>query len=335
MLFQAIETYHRHVLENTKNKESTKTNSKTTLRERITEVFEYYSQILPYLSIKIGTRETFTDKVVRIRNALTHGNLRSDEIDNTDLFWLCKDLQLLLQLCFLSQLGFSNEEIKKIYNVNELRQIIDKELQNAITTINAYDPNMQTAYEWARQIKDVSRLPNTLDLNPDRLIDIVEGVQQCIGKEFAYDLENQDQGKDSSGFVKHYPLMEYDEERKSRFLKCIKSINKQYMDSMDEKEIISISLALWSGCLSAAKTLTAETRSGPNAQLRERTFEMIDKLSHDRPIFGKGVEIAPLWKVKIGQGSDVFFENVSPHSPVRKFEDLWQQKVRRLSEPLK
>ena len=47
------------------------------------------------LSYVIGSEEEFSTKVTDYRNRLTHGNLNYDELDHTDIFWKCKDLQLI------------------------------------------------------------------------------------------------------------------------------------------------------------------------------------------------------------------------------------------------
>jgi ApeA N-terminal domain 1 len=72
-----------------------------------------FIEILPHLSSKLKGKETFVKEIRDYRNDLTHGNIISDEIVNDDLYWNYKNLQLFLHLCILSQLGFSNEEIKE------------------------------------------------------------------------------------------------------------------------------------------------------------------------------------------------------------------------------
>lgn len=47
-----------------------------------------------------------------------HGNIDYDQLNNQDLFWKYKDLQLILQLYILSELGFSINEIKDIYHIH-------------------------------------------------------------------------------------------------------------------------------------------------------------------------------------------------------------------------
>lgn len=66
----------------------------------------------------------------------------------------------------------------------------------------------------------------------------------------------------------------------------------------DAKTRVNISLRLWSGCMSAAKTIAHETRSGPNtSEGCLRIFaEIIDPIAENDPIYAAGVEAAPAFK---------------------------------------
>jgi hypothetical protein len=75
---------------------------------------------LPLLSTKIGEKNDFIDKIVHYRNKLTHGSETLIMTEDNDLFWQYKNLQLILQLCILSRLGFDNEKIKKIYYLDKI-----------------------------------------------------------------------------------------------------------------------------------------------------------------------------------------------------------------------
>lgn len=151
MLCQAIEIYYRKVIEGTsqfkqeheklidrviphienleimdadKNKVKNwiKEKASPSFKEQIEELYEYYSEIVPHLSIKLGDKETFARKIRDYRNGLTHGNIATDEMnEDEDLFWNYKNLQLFLQLCILTQLGFSNDKIKNIYSIGKLQ----------------------------------------------------------------------------------------------------------------------------------------------------------------------------------------------------------------------
>lgn len=86
-------------------------------KEKLNKIYETYLDLLPYLSSVIGPKDEFSSKVTEYRNRLTHGNINYDDLDYNYLFWKCKDLQLILQLCILSELGFTIGEIKSIFHI--------------------------------------------------------------------------------------------------------------------------------------------------------------------------------------------------------------------------
>lgn len=84
-------------------------------KERMSKAYDLYYDLLPKLSCVIGTEEEFSSKVTELRHRLTHGNIDYDELKIDELYWKQKDLQLIIQLCILSELKFSNNDIKNIY----------------------------------------------------------------------------------------------------------------------------------------------------------------------------------------------------------------------------
>lgn len=85
-------------------------------KERLEEIYDQFADILPSLAYKIETRNKFIRKIVDIRNDLSHGNVHPDSLNkDNELIWQYRNLQLMLQLCILSQIGFTNEKIRKIY----------------------------------------------------------------------------------------------------------------------------------------------------------------------------------------------------------------------------
>ena len=66
-------------------------------------------------------------------------------------------------------------------------------------------------------------------------------------------------------------------------------------DVTDPVVRLNICLRLWAGCLSAAKTIALETRSGLNTpELRKEIFTTkVDVLASNDPIYRAGVEAAP------------------------------------------
>jgi hypothetical protein len=75
---------------------------------------------------------------------------------------------------------------------------------------------------------------------------------------------------------------------------------------------------LWSGCLSAAKTIALDTREGPNTpDRRTKDFQIFDHRVNQDPIYCAGVESAPLFKKKNQQCFS--FDGVPLTSPVRRY----------------
>lgn len=86
-------------------------------KQKMQKAYETYRDLLPHLSHLIGSKEEFSSTITQFRNDLTHRNIDYNQADNDKLFGKFKDLQLILQLCILSELGFSIEEMKAIYYI--------------------------------------------------------------------------------------------------------------------------------------------------------------------------------------------------------------------------
>jgi hypothetical protein len=82
---------------------------------------------------------------------------------------------------------------------------------------------------------------------------------------------------------------------------------------------VNLVLRIWSGCLSAAKTIAEDTLSGPNTpETREHAFETtIDPIAAVDTIYAAGVEAAPAFKRRAGQ--PYFFDGVPADSYVRRY----------------
>ena len=290
------------------------------LSNRIKEIYEIYLDIIPYLSIKIEEKECFARKVKNYRNDLSHGNINSQDIDENDLFWTSKDLQLLLRLCILSQIGFTNNQIKEIYNIDKLKEIIESNKKRAFEILNS---NTETAYLWSTEFTKRCDFPPSLNNNPDFLLNIVKGVDTCIIEIINSDIYNENLKE----LLDLSLLNSLDQDQKQKLLNNILSVNKQYMQNIENKEILGISLALWSGCISSSNILRKDTNGGPNIHIRELLFSVNEKLCSERPIYGKGVELALLWKLENGNGDDADFSDSAHHFHIRKYENLYRQRL--------
>jgi hypothetical protein len=99
----------------------------------------------------------------------------------------------------------------------------------------------------------------------------------------------------------------------------ILAVTPEFMPDVDSPiDHLNIAIRLWSGCLSAAKTIAHETRSGPNdATVRARIMPEIDAIAREDPIYAAGVESAPAFKRLRGQGYSL--EGVPETSPVQRY----------------
>ena len=157
------------------------------------------------------------------------------------------------------------------------------------------------------------------------LLKIVDAVQACVDNE-----ENGVTEGEESKFA-NIDLEKIENDRKEKFFEKLYRANKDYLENLTEKnEIIGLPLALWSGCCSAVKALPKEENGGPNQEIRGRVFQMIEKISSERPIFGIGVEVALLWKINHGQGSDVQFAEEVIDPRIKKYEKLFISRMAKI-----
>ena len=141
-LIQAIESFHQHIYEGeylsdenykkvydalvnaipsgvkTDFKESLenklKYGNEFSLRKRLKEILDKYQEIL---NVFIENKNTFIEKVVDTRNYQTHHDedLKERSTSGKELYRLTQKLKILLEICLLTELGFSSEEIKGLY----------------------------------------------------------------------------------------------------------------------------------------------------------------------------------------------------------------------------
>ncbi len=91
--------------------------NEVSLRKRITRLIEPFKALFGNKE----KRKKLINRIVDIRNNLTHPHLEREDID--DLWILCQKMEALFQLHFLQLIGFSQEEIHSInWKYNELRE---------------------------------------------------------------------------------------------------------------------------------------------------------------------------------------------------------------------
>lgn len=165
------------------------------------------------------------------------------------------------------------------------------------------DPNMDTALEWANELYPSPQLPSSLqDVGPRaRLVDSID--THLINNSLLHTLGNK--------------------EKRQRIETVAELARKSIPDVDDKDKRASIALRLWSGCLSAAKTIALETRSGPNtSQTRKQLFLKIDAIAQRDPVYRAGVEAAPEFKGL--RGNPISFDGVPKNSPVRRYKNTPQ-----------
>jgi hypothetical protein len=167
----------------------------------------------------------------------------------------------------------------------------------------SFDPNMNTALQWANALGTIRNLPSSLSSVEKRaeLVNAIEGPLIL----------------DSEGKPSLLPGIETKE--RSRRQSEIAKASASFMPDLSETMRINIALRLWSGCLDAAKTIALETMSGPNTpSIRTEIFSRkIDEIAQADGIYLAGVEAAPAFKAMLNQR--VSFKGVPENSPVRKF----------------
>jgi ApeA N-terminal domain 1 len=89
--------------------------------ERIRDVYQEYSALADQLFAFKG-EEKFSKKVRDTRHYLTHwsADLVKKAAHDDDLVLLTRDLQFLLQLCIMTQLGFTKCDFTNMYHVNKV-----------------------------------------------------------------------------------------------------------------------------------------------------------------------------------------------------------------------
>lgn len=105
-------------------KEYLKYGREFSLRKRLKEMLDKYQEIL-YKFIR--NTNTFIEKVVNTRNYYTHHDkdLKEHSASGEELYHLTQKLKMLVEVCLLSELGFSSEEIKSLF----LRRYQDNSFQ--------------------------------------------------------------------------------------------------------------------------------------------------------------------------------------------------------------
>lgn len=159
-------------------------------------------------------------------------------------------------------------------------------------------------------------LPHELQFDLGSTIELIEKVELCIHEA---NIKNaQDDGKTLN-------FIFYLENQKLEFFESVNSAVEEFVKSNDTELRTRIALRLWSGCISAAKSLSLQTKDGPNNERYRRVaFEEIDIKCGRDSVYRRGVEIAPLFKANRKQSEDVDFSGVV-NSTVMRYKELFEE----------
>jgi len=114
-ILSSVPDQHREWLE-----ERLRYSNEPRLRKRIKEIYDSLSGIR-YVAQRIPKRDDFVNKVVTTRNYLAHYNhsLEESALRGGELHSLVANLEFLIRLCLLREVGFADSEIDEILSENE------------------------------------------------------------------------------------------------------------------------------------------------------------------------------------------------------------------------
>jgi len=96
------------------------------LRKRLTDIFNAHESVMRTV---FPDDTAFIQKVVKTRNYLTHydeDDRQNAAIDGLELHRLATGLRTLLEVCFLSEIGFTSEELRKQVQEISSRRVIER-----------------------------------------------------------------------------------------------------------------------------------------------------------------------------------------------------------------
>lgn len=178
--------------------------------------------------------------------------------------------------------------------------------------MSSFDPNPDTAMEWAAELGLPPNLPKSLkdSRKRARLVNEIDG--KLIAESLLANLSS--------------------EEKRGRLGMVAGSTASLMPDVGDANTRTNISLRLWAGCISAAKMISDRTLTAPNTpETRAIAFAVIDRKAQEDALYRAGVESAPAFKRLRLQ--EYYLEGVPAQSPVRRFESESEDRSMRLLQP--
>lgn len=93
-----------------------KFSNEVNLRTRLKEILQIYEEIIKEFLPANGDRMSFIGKVTDYRNALTHYSAETKQPTVQDLIEVYPNVKKIVELCLLSELGFSTKDISYLFN---------------------------------------------------------------------------------------------------------------------------------------------------------------------------------------------------------------------------
>ena len=162
---------------------------------------------------------------------------------------------------------------------------------------------MKTALKWANELGPVPSLPRSL-----------KDVDKCANLVRAINTQN---------FVRtlladSYKNLSYEE--KQNCLYELTEISKEYLPDVNDAYFrANVSLRLWSGCLSGAKTISLKTLDGPNTpEKRVASNKYIENIAKDDVVYRAGAVASYTFKKIIGEKEDCRFDGLPSDSILLK-----------------
>jgi hypothetical protein len=180
------------------------------------------------------------------------------------------------------------------------------------------DPAMDILLYWAREVSDISQLPNSLENDPLKQALLVQYVDKFLNLNIRIKLGNR------------FPLFltDINEREKKYFLEELKqqaALSNIFMhDIQDKAKRETVALKLWVGATTGAKP-TRSTYNTPGGyqeytlQERQAGFQKADNLANVDEIVRAGVEIAPVLELVVRNHVIISLEGSTLNSPVRKY----------------
>jgi hypothetical protein len=182
-------------------------------------------------------------------------------------------------------------------------------IQHAMS--NKQDLTMYTLYHWAKECGNAPPLPGSLKENCLKRAELVQYVNNELGKKRTTTEENRNQ---------NFPTILLFPKEKDEFIQILEenedSVQSILHDVYSDGDRKNIALRLWVGCLYTAKLLRRDYVAEHNSdgtpkrlepitpKMRQDNFNSMAEILLEDPIYEAGVQAAPVWELKLNEEPD-------------------------------